>query len=31
MVKIMNGLVMKRKMRQIQEQILSNIKSLTEK
>ncbi len=31
MAKIMNGLVMKRKMRQIQEQILSNIKSLAEK
>src|SRR4030095_2139476 len=29
-VKIMNGLMMKRKMRQIQEQILSNIKSLAE-
>src|SRR5262249_21741803 len=31
MVKIMNALMMKRKMGQIQEQILSNIKSLTEK
>jgi carbon monoxide dehydrogenase subunit G len=30
MVKIMNALVMKRKMRQIQGQILDNIKSLTE-
>jgi hypothetical protein len=31
MVRIMNALFMKRKMRQIQEQILNNIKSLTEK
>jgi Polyketide cyclase / dehydrase and lipid transport len=31
MAKIMNGLMMKKKMRQIQEQILSNIKTLTEK
>jgi len=31
MVKIMNGLMMKRKMRKIQGQILSNIKSLSEK
>ncbi|HEV8285570.1 MAG TPA: SRPBCC family protein [Chitinophagaceae bacterium] len=30
MAKIMNGLMMKKKMRQIQEQILSNIKTLTE-
>lgn len=30
MVKMMNALVMKRKMKQIQEQILNNIKSLTE-
>lgn len=30
-VGIMNALVMKRKMRQIQEQILANIKSITEK
>jgi uncharacterized membrane protein len=31
MVKIMNALMMKRKMRQIQQQILNNIKSLAEK
>src|SRR5215471_18912309 len=31
LVGIMNALMMKRKMRQIQEQILTNIKSLTEK
>ncbi|HKC35726.1 MAG TPA: SRPBCC family protein [Chitinophagaceae bacterium] len=31
MVKIMNALMMKRKMREIQEQILSNIKSIAEK
>jgi uncharacterized protein YndB with AHSA1/START domain len=31
MVKVMNGLMMKKKMHQIQEQILSNIKSLAEK
>ena len=31
MVKIMNGLMMKKKMRKIQGQILSNIKSLSEK
>lgn len=31
MVKIMNALMMKKKMGQIQEQILTNIKSLTEK
>ena len=31
MVRIMNALVMKRKMSQIQEQILNNIKSITEK
>jgi carbon monoxide dehydrogenase subunit G len=31
LVKIMNALLMKKKMRQIQEQILSNIKSLAEK
>ena len=30
MAKIMNGLMMKKKMRQIQEQILSNVKSLAE-
>ena len=31
MVKIMNALMMKRKMREIQEQILSNIKAIAEK
>jgi uncharacterized protein YndB with AHSA1/START domain len=31
MAKIMNGLMMKKQMRNIQEQILTNIKSLTEK
>jgi hypothetical protein len=31
MAKIMNGLMMKKQMRSIQEQILTNIKSLTEK
>ncbi len=30
MAKVMNGLMMKKKMRQIQEQILSNVKSLAE-
>ncbi len=31
MAKVMNGLMMKKQMRNIQEQILTNIKSLTEK